>query len=226
MNNILLVEDEQKVAEFIRTGLDEAGFDVDVFNDGKQGLEAALKRNYDLYLLDWMLPGVSGLDICKQVRAKFPSAAIIMLTARDAIEDKISGLDLGADDYITKPFAFEELLARLRSLQRRAANSDGNFLQVKDLKLDILKRKVWIADREIFLSNKEYDLLYFLMRHVDKLVTREMIAVNVWDIDFDTGTNYIDVYINYLRKKLTDSNLCPLIYTVRGTGYILKSKND
>ncbi|MCB0283931.1 MAG: response regulator transcription factor [Calditrichaeota bacterium] len=226
MNNIILIEDEVKVAEFIRTGLDEAGYDVDVFHDGESGLKAALERTYDLYLLDWMLPGVDGLEICKQVRDKFPAAGIIMLTARDDMEDKISGLDQGADDYITKPFAFEELLARVRSLQRRASSPESNFLQVKNLRLDILKRKTWIGDKEIFLSNKEYDLLYFLMQHVDKLVTREMIAVNVWDIDFDTGTNYIDVYINYLRKKLNDSSKCPVIYTVRGTGYILKSKND
>lgn len=226
MNNIILIEDEIKVAEFIRTGLDEAGFEVDIFYDGQSGLNAALERTYDLYLLDWMLPGVSGLEICRQVRDKFPSAGIIMLTARDDMEDKINGLDQGADDYITKPFAFEELLARVRSLQRRAKSPELNFLQVKNLRLDILKRKAWIDDNEIFLSNKEYDLLFFLMQHVDKLVTREMIAVNVWDIDFDTGTNYIDVYINYLRKKLNDSSKCPLIYTVRGTGYVLKSKND
>ena len=226
MNKVLLVEDEQKVVDFLKTGLEESGFAVSVYNDGASGLEAALNDFYDLYLLDLMLPDVDGLEICKQVRQKYATASIIILTARDTLEDKIAGLDYGADDYLTKPFAFEELLARIRSLQRRAAHSDRNFIKVKELKLDVLKRKAWVGEQEIFLSNKEYDLLYFLMVRADKLVTREMIVVNVWDINFDTGTNYIDVYINYLRKKLSDHDLCPLIYTVRGTGYILKSKND
>lgn len=218
---ILLVEDEENVADFIRRGLEEEEFVVDVSYDGKDGFLKATTDEYDLIILDVMLPGVDGVDLCKLIRMKEIITPILMLTAKDTIEDKVKGLDSGADDYLTKPFAFDELLARIRALIRRKSLS-VEPLRCADLKLDPLKRKVSRAGKDIYLRPKEFGLLEFLMRNKNKVVSRSEILKNVWGYDFDPATNVVDVHINFLRDKIDRDYDKKLIKTVRGAGYMIR----
>jgi len=219
---ILVIEDEKKITDFIKRGLKEEGYAVDVAYDGEQGFFLAKTNAYDLILLDLMLPKVDGLSVCKKLRAEGVSTPIIMVTAKDTVKDKVVGLDSGADDYLTKPFAFEELLARMRAVLRKKDAKSVNKLQVDDLVLDLLTHKVTRAGKEIALTSKEYSLLEYLMRNSGSVVTRTMISEHVWDIDFDTFTNVIDVYIKYLRDKIDSDSKKKLIQTIRGRGYTLK----
>ena len=223
---ILLVEDEEKIANFIGRGLKEEYYIVDVAYDGEKGLFLAEINVYDLIILDIMLPIKDGLSICKELRSKKIDTPILMLTARDRVEDKVLGLDLGADDYLAKPFAFEELLARVRALLRRKEGDKSTLLKIADLELDQLTHKVRRAGKEISLTSKEYALLEYLMLNANQVVTRTMISEHVWNEDFDSFTNVIDVYIKYLRNKIHKDFRKQLIYTMRGTGYILKESSE
>lgn len=220
---ILVIEDEKKVAEFISNGLNEEGYAVDIAHDGDQGYFLATTNEYDAILLDIMLPKMDGITLCTSLRGEENHTPILMLTAKDAIKDKVRGLDAGADDYLTKPFAFEELLARIRSLLRKKYLQQKTRFQVDDLVLDTITHTATRAGSEITLSVKEYALLEYLMRNTGSVVTRTMIAEHVWDINFDTFTNVIDVYISYLRNKIDREHKTKLIHTVRGRGYVLKS---
>ncbi len=221
---ILIVEDEVKVAAFVRQALEEEGHAVDVALDGETGLRFALNGTYDLILLDWLLPKRDGLEVCRAVRKAGCSVPVLMLTARDAVQDRITGLDTGADDYLAKPFALGELLARTRALLRRGLPSAPAVLQVGDLTLDPSTRRVQRGAQEIELSAKEYSLLEYLMRQAGRTVSRTMITDHVWDFDFDSGTNVVDVYINYLRNKIDRQAEQKLIQTVRGVGYRLADR--
>ena len=220
---VLVIEDEKKVADFISNGLAEEGYAVDVAHDGDQGYFLAMTTEYDAILLDIMLPKMDGFTLCTKLRSEDNHTPILMLTAKDAIKDKVRGLDAGADDYLTKPFAFEELLARIRSLLRKKSLQQKTRFQVDDLVLDTITHTVSRGESEIQLSVKEYSLLEYLMRNTGSVVTRTMIAEHVWDINFDTFTNVIDVYISYLRNKIDRGHDIKLIHTVRGRGYVLKS---
>lgn len=217
---LLIIEDEKKMASFLERGLKEEGYVVDLAEDGEKGWEYAMVNEYDLLIIDWMLPKMSGVELCHKLRAEGKKVPVLILTAKDSVEDKIKGLDQGADDYLTKPFSFEELLARIRALLRRPAHlADKTVLECANLKVDLIKRQVWLGDGEIALSQKEFSLLEFLMRHEGEVVSRTAIAEHVWDLHFDPMSNTIDVYINFLRKKI-DENLAQCrIETVRGTGY-------
>lgn len=219
---ILIIEDEKKVAEFVRHGLKEEGYAVDVAFDGEQGYFMAADNEYDLILLDLMLPKMDGISLCTKIRGDGLEMPVLMLTAKDEVRDKVRGLDAGADDYLAKPFAFEELLARIRALLRKTYAHPATRLQVEDLVLDMINHKVFRGGLEIELTTKEYALLEYLMRNAGTVVTRAMIAEHVWDINFDTFTNVIDVYINYLRNKIDRDHETKLIHTIRGRGYILK----
>ena len=218
---ILVIEDEKKIASFIKRGLKEEGHMVDVAYDGEEGYQLSGENDYDLILLDIMLPKRDGISLCRQLRDDGVTTPVLMLTAKDSVQDKVTGLDSGADDYLTKPFAFEELLARTRALVRKRS-PQATKLQVGDLVLDLISHRVTRAGREILLTMKEYALLEYLMRNAGTVVTRTMITEHVWDIDFDTSTNIIDVYINYLRNKIDSGQQKKLIHTVRGRGYLLK----
>ena len=221
---ILVVEDESKVGSFIKRGLEAANYSVDVEHDGEAGLRRLLEGSYDLVILDVMLPKLDGFDVMKEIRQRHINVPILLLTARIAVADKVTGLDLGADDYLTKPFAFEELLARVRALLRRGAAGAPTVLAAADLTLDPATRQVTRGGRRIDLTSKEYALLEFLLRRRDQVLSRAVIAQHVWGVDYDTFTNVIDVYVNYLRKKI-DSGFEPkLIHTVRGFGYVLKEE--
>ena len=222
---ILIVEDEKKMASFLERGLKEEGFVVDIAPDGEKGLEYSVINEYDLLILDWMLPRMSGIELCHCLRKQKKQVPILMLTAKDSVEDKIKGLDEGADDYLTKPFSFEELLARVRALLRRPPHlKDKTILQCAKLKLDLIKRQAWAGPQEVSLSQKEFALLEYLMRHAGEVVSRTAIAEHVWDLHFDPMSNTIDVYINFLRKKINEKDACTKIETVRGTGYRLVSQ--
>jgi heavy metal response regulator len=222
---ILVVEDEKKVASFIKRGLEEEKYEVDTALDGEEGLKMALDKHYDLIVLDWMLPKKDGLAVIKELREKKTATPVLMLTAKDSLEDIIAGLDSGSDDYLTKPFAFAELLARVRALLRRSEMDKGAELRFSDLRLDPVTHKVWRKDKEIDLTAKEYGLLEYFMRNPNQVLTRTMIADHVWDYTFDTFTNIIDVYVNYLRKKIDRDADKKLIHTVRGVGYIFKEED-
>ena len=219
---ILLVEDEKKIAHFIERGLQEEHYAVDIAYEGEAALFMARTNPYDLIILDIMLPGRDGVAVCRDLRRNKLDVPILMLTARERVQDRVVGLDSGADDYLTKPFAFEELLARIRALLRRQSGSPTALLRVADLELDQLSHRVRRAGREIELTGKEYSLLEYLMLNANQVVTRTMICEHVWDIHFDSETNVIDVYINYLRNKIDRGFSSRLIHTVRGVGYILK----
>lgn len=221
---ILVVEDEKKVASFIRRGLKESRYTVDAAFDGINGSFLAEHNPYDLIVLDIMLPGKDGLAILKEIRARKCETPVLMLTAKSSVKDKITGLDSGADDYLTKPFSFDEFLARVRVLLRRKGKNTGTTLRAGDLELDQLSHKVKRKGREIELTATEFSLLEFLMRHAGQIVTRTMITEHVWNEDFDHFSNVIDVYINYLRKKVDAASPRKLIHSVRGRGYVLKGK--
>ena len=219
---ILVIEDEKKIADFIKRGLKEEGYAIDVAYDGQEGHFLAKTNDYDLILLDLMLPKLDGIALCKKLKSEGIVSPIIMLTAKSAVKDKVTGLDAGADDYLTKPFAFEELLARVRAILRKKETRHTTKLQVADLVLDLVTHKVTRAGREIELTAKEYALLEYFMRSAGSIITRTMISEHVWNVDFDTFTNVIDVYVNYLRNKVDSGFDKKLIHTVRGRGYLLK----
>jgi len=220
---ILVIEDEKKIQEFIKRGLKEEGYAIDAASDGESGYFLAKTNDYDLILLDLMLPKMDGITVCKKLKEEGVAAAVIMLTAKDTVKDKVIGLDSGADDYLTKPFAFEELLARIRAVLRKKEAKTVTRLEADDLVLDLISHKVTRDGEEIVLTAKEYALLEYLMRNAGTIVTRTMISEHVWDIDFDTFTNVIDVYINYLRNKIDAGRKKKLIQTIRGRGYLLKA---
>lgn len=222
---ILVVEDEKKVASFIKRGLEEEKYEVDVAYDGEDGFQKSLEGSYSLIILDVMLPKKDGLSLIKDLRAKKILTPVLMLTAKDTVEDIVAGLNSGSDDYLTKPFAFAELLARVRALLRRSEQERGAEIRFADLRLDPVTHKVWRKDKEIDLTAKEYSLLEFFMRNPNQVLTRTTIAENVWDYIFDSFTNIIDVYVNYLRKKIDRDADKKLIHTVRGVGYILKEED-
>jgi two-component system copper resistance phosphate regulon response regulator CusR len=223
---ILLVEDEKRMASFIERGLKEAHYTVDIAANGEKGMFLAEVNPYDLIILDVMLPDTDGVTLCRQLRSKKIDVPILMLTAMDAIKDKIRGLDAGADDYLTKPFAFQEFLARVRALLRKTRDGKTTHLRVGDLELDQLKHQVRRAGHEILLANKEYALLEYLMLHAGEIVTRTMIAEHVWNEDFDSFTNVFDVYIYRLRAKVDKGFSRSLIHSVRGVGYVLKDEAE
>jgi heavy metal response regulator len=222
--HILVVEDEKKVASFIKRGLEAANYTVDVEYDGETGLQRLLDADYDLVILDVMLPKLDGLSVMKQIRQRQVKVPVLLLTARVTTADKVLGLDLGADDYLTKPFAFEELLARVRALLRRGATALPAGLAVADLRLDPVTREVSRGAKRIDLTPKEYALLEYFLRRRDQVLSRAMIAQHVWGVNYDTFTNVIDVYVNYLRKKIDGEFDLKLIHTVRGVGYVLREE--
>ncbi|MCE5256843.1 MAG: response regulator transcription factor [Spirochaetaceae bacterium] len=218
---VLIIEDETKIADFLARGLREAAYEPVIARRGDDGLALALSEQFDICLLDLMLPAIDGQEILRRLRSAGNTMPVLILTAKDTLTDKVSGLEAGADDYLTKPFAFEELLARIRVLLRRSQGISDTLLTVADLVLDQKRRRVERGGREIKLSNREFALLEYLMTNHDCIVTRTMIANHVWDIDFDTYTNTIDVYIRYLREKIETGYPVRLIHTVRGRGYCL-----
>tara|TARA_B110001454_G_scaffold145991_1_gene135495 strand:+ start:138 stop:806 length:669 start_codon:yes stop_codon:yes gene_type:complete len=219
---ILVVEDDKKVAGFIKKGLEEETYAADVAYDGEDGLHLGSEGQYDLIILDIMLPKIDGLEILSQLRDQGRDTPILLLTAKDAVDDRVAGLNKGADDYLTKPFAFSELLARVRVLLRRGKAEVKTTLQISDLTLDLVSHNVNRGGDEIELTGKEYSLLEYFMRNQEKVLTRTMIAEHVWDYNFDTFTNVIDVYINHLRKKIDKGRESKLLHTLRGVGYIMK----
>ncbi|MBP6820936.1 MAG: response regulator transcription factor [Acidobacteria bacterium] len=220
---VLVIEDELKMADLIKRGLEEEGLEVETAYDGETGIAAAKSGNHDMIILDLGLPGLDGLEIARELREGGFDMPILVLTAQDSTEMKVKGLDTGADDYLTKPFAFAELLARIRALLRRTNTEDTTKIQAGDLVLNLINRRASRAGNEVQLTNKEFSLLEYFMRHPDEILSRETLSEKVWEETFDTLTNVIDVYINYLRNKI-DRNYEPkLIHTVRGIGYMFKS---
>ncbi len=219
---ILVVEDEKKVASFIAKGLTEESYAVDVAYDGEEGAFMALENDYDLMVLDLMLPKLSGMEVLRRVREAGKAFPVLILTARDSVEDIVAGFEGGSDDYLTKPFAFAELLARIKALLRRTQEQKVPILKVGDLTLNPLTREVKRGEKEIELTSKEYALLEYFMRNVNRVLTRTLISEHVWNYEFDPLTNVVDVYVNYLRKKIDQGNSVKLIHTVRGVGYMMK----
>lgn len=219
---LLVVEDEKKVASFIKKGLEEEHYAVDIAEDGEMGLYMAETNDYDLIVLDLMIPKIDGWELLRRIRANRNNVPILILTARDSVEDRVRGLNGGCDDYLTKPFAFAELLARIRALLRREKLEKEPLLKVGDLTLSLVTHKVVRKGKEIELTSKEYALLEYFMRNPDRILTRAMIAEHVWDYHFDSMTNVIDVYVNYLRKKIDKDFEPKLIHTIRGVGYMMK----
>lgn len=223
---ILVVEDEKSIASFIRQGLSEAGYAVDVAADGREGLEYALAADYDALVLDIMLPEMDGLELIGQLRKRGNKTPALMLTARDTVNDRVRGLDAGADDYLVKPFAFPELLARVRALLRRPPLQSGTVLQVGNLQMDTSTREVRREERLIELTPREFAVLEYLMRHPNQVLTRKQIGEHVWDFDFYHESNVIDVYVGYLRRKIEGEGESPLLHTVRGVGYRISAEGD
>jgi len=221
---ILVVEDEKKVASFIKRGLEEEKYEVDVAYDGEEGCQKILDGTYSLVILDVMLPKKDGFAVVKEMRMKKLLTPVLMLTAKDTVEDIVAGLNSGSDDYLTKPFAFAELLARVRSLLRRGTQEKSTVLTLADLQLDTVTHKARRGTRLIDLTTKEYALLEFFLRNKERVLSRTIIAEHIWDYHFDTGTNLIDVYINHLRNKVDTGFDRKLIHTVRGVGYVLKEE--
>jgi len=218
----LVVEDDAAIRRFLKKGLREASFAVDVADDGSVGYEMACVERYDIIILDLMLPGRDGLSILKDLRSSGNVTPVICLTARDAVEDRVEGLDLGADDYLSKPFSFAELLARIRALLRRGRTVVNSPIKVADLTIDLLAHSVERAGKRIDLSAREYALLEYMARHVGEVLARTMILEHVWDMNQDPLTNIVDVHINRLRKKIDHGFSQPLIHTIRGVGYVLR----
>ena len=221
---ILVAEDERKVASFIRQGLGEEGYAVDVASNGEEGLAMARDGVHDLIILDIGLPKMNGLQVLQELRRRKVTTPVLLLTVRATIEDKVLGLDAGADDYLTKPFAFQELVARVRALLRRRAEGGPAVLQFADLTLDPARHTAFRGGQKIDLTAKEFALLDYFMRNPGRVLTRTMIIEHVWDYDFDTGTNVVDVYVNYLRKKIDSDREPKLIHTIRGVGYVMKAE--
>jgi DNA-binding response OmpR family regulator len=217
---MLLVEDEKGVANFIKKGLEEEHYTIDHAVDAEDGISLVSMNQYDLIIIDIMLPGMSGLDLCREIRKKGVQSPILMLTARDTINDKVMGLDSGADDYMTKPFAFEEFLARVRALLRRKQDKLTELTH-GDLKIDTLAHRAFVNDKEVVLRPKEYAILVYLLRNRGRVLSRTKILENVWGYDFNPNTNIVDVHIKSLREKLCESNILHLIRSVRGVGYMI-----
>ncbi|MDA8239067.1 MAG: response regulator transcription factor [Nitrospiraceae bacterium] len=222
---VLLVEDEQNVANFLKKGLEEEFYTVDVAEDGAEGYNMATSKEYDCLILDVMLPQLSGIEICKKLRAAGLKTPILMLTALDSIGNKVEGLESGADDYLTKPFAFSELLARIRALLRRAPDSLSE-LTLQDLRMDLLSRRVFRGDQEILLTQKGFAILEYFLRNKGRVLSRTQIIENIWGYNFDPNTNVVDVHIKFLREKIDKGFPKKLIHTVRGAGYVLKAEDD
>ena len=218
---VLVIEDEERIRQFLQRGLAYEDYRVDVAAEGSTGLALARENPPDVVILDWMLPGMDGLEVCRRLRAAGP-VPILMLTAKDAVGDRVLGLDAGADDYLVKPFAFDELLARLRALLRRAAPSQPEVLRFADLSLDTGTRQAYRGERAIDLTAKEYELLELFMRHPRQVLTREVIFDRVWGYDFGGESNIIEVYVRYLRQKTETAREPRLLHTVRGVGYVLR----
>jgi heavy metal response regulator len=220
---LLIVEDDPNMARFLQKGLQEERYAVDVAKDGEEGLLLASVNPYDLIILDVMLPKIDGLAVCARLRAERKTTPILLLTALESVESKVDGLNTGADDYLTKPFAFAELVARAHALLRRGSGQQAGRLTVADLELDPVSHRVWRGGREIVLTNKEFALLEYLLRNVDQVLTRTAIVEHIWDIHYDSMTNIVDVHVRALRAKI-DRDFSPaLIHTVRGVGYVLKT---
>jgi len=225
--HVLVVEDEPKIATYVKRGLEEQGYAVDVATTGHEALEWAATVEFDLIVLDILLPGIDGLTVCREIRRRGNRTPVLMLTARDSVEDRVDGLDAGADDYLVKPFALKELLARLRALARRTGEVPKTpILQVADLRLDSSTHRVWRGDMDIPLTAKEFALLEYLMRHPDHVLSRSTIADHVWNYDSYNQSNIVDVYIRNLRRKIDDPYQVKLIHTVRGFGYRLSNHED
>ncbi|MDA8432678.1 MAG: response regulator transcription factor [Nitrospiraceae bacterium] len=222
---ILLVEDEQNVAGFLKKGLEEEYYTVDVAEDGAQGYSIATSQEYDCIILDVMLPEMSGIEICKKLRAAGLKTPILMLTALDSVGSRVEGLESGADDYLTKPFAFSELLARIRALLRRVPDSLSE-LTMQELRMDLLSRRVFRGDQEIVLTQKGFAILEYLLRNKGRVLSRTQIIENIWGYNFDPNTNVVDVHIKFLREKIDKGFQRKLIHTVRGAGYVLKAEDD
>ncbi|WP_168790472.1 heavy metal response regulator transcription factor [Paraburkholderia aromaticivorans] len=221
---ILVIEDELKTAAYLKNGLEESGYAVDVANDGPQGLILALEEEYDVIVLDVMLPGMDGWTIVKTLRAK-RTTPVLFLTARDDVDDRVRGLELGADDYLVKPFAFVELLARVRTLARRGPPRESELIKVGDLEMDVNRRRVKRGGTRIDLTPREFSLLQLLARRQGEVLSRTQIASYVWDMNFDSDTNVVEVAIRRLRTKIDDNFPVKLIHTVRGVGYVLELKD-
>jgi DNA-binding response OmpR family regulator len=222
--HILLVEDEVKLARFVELELASEGYRVEVAHDGMWGLSLVRETEFDLAIFDWMLPGLTGVEICRRLRSTGNKMPVILLTARDEVSDRVAGLDAGADDYLVKPFSIEELLARIRAHLRRTQEDNGDLLQFEDLSLNKRTREVLRGNRSIELTAKEFDLLQYLMSHPRQVFTREQIVENVWGYDFMGDSNIIEVYVRYLRLKLEKDDEQRLIYTARGIGYCLRKQ--
>jgi DNA-binding response OmpR family regulator len=220
---ILVVDDDRRLSAVIKRGLLEEAYAVDLAYDGDEGEYMAEVNPYDLVILDIMLPGKDGIEVCRELRTKKVNTPILMLTAKDTVEDRVKGLDVGADDYVVKPFAFNELLARVRAMLRREGMSKSPELRVGDLTLNTLTRQVWRGQRPVELTTKEYVILEYFMRHPNVVITRTMIEEHAWDYDFDSLSNLVDVYIRRLRRKIDAESEASLIQTVRGAGYRLKA---
>lgn len=221
---VLVVEDDRSIGDFVRQGLCESGYAVDLARDGSEGLEYALRVEYDVLVLDIMLPKLDGLTLLRKLRQQGKKMPTLMLTARDTVSNRVEGLDAGADDYLVKPFAFSELLARVRALLRRPPLQMGTILRVGDLEMDSAKREVRHTGSLVELSQREYAILEYLMRHPNQVLTRTQIGEHVWDLDFYNESNVVDVYIGYLRRKLARGSSPLLIHTVRGVGYRMSTE--
>ncbi|MGL5652687.1 MAG: response regulator transcription factor [Paraclostridium sp.] len=222
MKKILIIEDEKNISSFVKMELEFEGYTTQVIEDGKQGLDEAINKDYDLVLLDLMLPSLNGIEICRRLK-KEKNTPIIMLSAKDSVMDKVSGLQMGADDYVAKPFAIEELLARIQVVFRRENNSSSKILNFKDLSINTESRLVKKGDEELNLTNKEYELLLYLMENKEKVISRFSLLESVWGYNYETETNVVDVYVRHLRNKLDTEDKEEYIKTVRSIGYVMRS---
>src|SRR4030042_721425 len=223
---ILIVEDELSLLRIISKRLKEEGYSVDTAKDGREGLYLAETINYDCIILDIMIPVIDGVSLLKKIRAKKIMIPVLFLTARDSIIDRVEGLDCGADDYLVKPFSFDKLSARVRALLRRQTDNKDNFLKLGDLTVNLITHEVFKGKVLVQLTSKEYAILEYLLRNKNRILTKSQIAEHVWNYDFDYSSNIVEVYIRYLRRKIDNNPKSKLIHTVRGTGYIIKEKND